>query len=180
VARVFDDQGRFAPTYLEDKTTSRDTDIVIMAVGQKTNLSFITPADHIELTPQGLIQVDSDTLATSREGVFAGGDVVSGPYIAIAAVAAGREAALSIDRYLNGQDLRADRELPLRPVPLDEGNWLPIPAGQAKQARAHMPELPKSQWLQGFTEINQGFPEAAAIAEAARCLTGGGCSECMQ
>ena len=136
VARVFDEQGNFAPTYLEDKTKKHDSDIVIMAIGQKTNLSFITEADGINLTPRGLIETDPATLATSREGVFAGGDVVSGPYIAIAAVAAGREAAISIDRYLNGQDLQADRELPLRPVPLETGNWTPVPKNAAKIPRA--------------------------------------------
>ena len=91
VTRVFDEQGRFAPAYLEDKTKKDDTDIVIMAIGQKTNLSFITAADGINLTARGLIETDPITLATSRDGVFAGGDVVSGPYIAIAAVAAGRK-----------------------------------------------------------------------------------------
>ena len=180
VDRVFDDQGRFAPTYLDDKTKTIDIDLVIMAIGQKTNLSFITEADGINLTPRGLIETDPVTLATSREGVFAGGDVVSGPYIAIAAVAAGREAAISIDRYVNGQDLQADRELPLRPVPLETGNWTPVPKNAALKARAVMPELPKAQWIKGFDEINQGYPEAAAMAEADRCLNCGGCSECMQ
>ena len=108
------------------------------------------------------------------------GDVVSGPYIAIAAVAAGREAALSIDRYLNGQDLKAGRELPLRPIPQAEGNWTPVPADAVKKPRAVMPELPPAEWVKGFQEINQGYTEAGALAEAARCLNCGGCSECMQ
>ncbi len=93
----------------------------------------------MQLTPRGLIKADPDTCATSREGVFAGGDVVSGPWIAIAAVAAGLEAAVSIDRYLNGQDLKADREFPLRPI--KDGVWNPIPYDEAKQARAKMPAV---------------------------------------
>ena len=151
-----------------------------MAIGQKTNLTFITEADGINLTPRGLIEADPETLATSREGVFAGGDVVSGPYIAIAAVAAGREAAVSIDRYLNGQDLQAEREMPLRPVSPESGNWVAVPKNAAKNPRAAMPELPESEWLKGFAEINQGYPEDQAMAEAERCLNCGGCSECMQ
>ena len=99
VERVFDEQGRFSPTYFDDKTTAREADVVIMAIGQKTNLKFITEADGIKLTPRGLIEADPVTKATSREGVFAGGDVETGPWIAIGAVAAGREAATSIDRY---------------------------------------------------------------------------------
>ncbi len=128
--------------------------------------------------PRGLIEADPDTLATSRAGVFAGGDVVTGPWIAIGAVAAGREAAISIDRYLDGLDLKADREAPLRPI--QDGNWNPIPSDQPKTAREPMPELPQAEWTKGFKELNLGFTEAQAQAEAARCINCGACSECMQ
>ena len=154
VARVFDEQGRFAPTYFEDRTKTEDADVVIMAIGQKTNLKFITEADHIELTPRGLIQTDPETKATSREGVFAGGDVETGPYIAIAAVAAGREAAISIDRYLQGQDLKAGRQAPLKPLAKEEGQWSPVRADIEKKQRALMQTLPVEQWIKGF-EGNQ-------------------------
>jgi heterodisulfide reductase subunit A-like polyferredoxin len=178
VERVFDEQGRFAPTYFEDQTRREACDVVIMAIGQKANLTFLTEADGIELTPRGLIKADPVTKATSREGVFAGGDVVSGPFIAIAAVADGREAAESIDRYLQGRDLLADRELPLRPI--QDGVWNPIPYDQARQARAPMPHLPVAKWLEGFQEINLGFGVEEAQREAARCLNCGVCSECLQ
>ncbi len=178
VERVFDAQGRFAPTYFEDRLSTREADVVIMAIGQKADLKFITDADGIKLTPRGLIEADPDTLATSREGVFAGGDVVTGPWIAIGAVAAGREAAISIERHLEGQDLKRDREARLRPI--EGGNWNPIPSGQPKAAREHMPELDQAEWAQSFKEINLGFTEAQAQAEAARCINCGLCSECMQ
>ena len=178
VARVFDEQGRFAPTYFDDRLTTREADVVIMAIGQKADLKFITAADGINLTPRGLIEADPDTLATSRAGVFAGGDVVTGPWIAIGAVAAGREAAISIDRYLDGLDLKADREAPLRPI--QDGNWNPIPKDQPKAPREQMPELPQAEWTKGFKELNLGFTEAQAQAEAARCINCGACSECMQ
>jgi heterodisulfide reductase subunit A-like polyferredoxin len=178
VERVFDEQGRFAPTYFEDQTKTEACDVVILAIGQKANLSFITEADGIALTPRGLIQADPDTKATSREGVFAGGDVVSGPWIAIAAVADGREAAISIDRYLQGMDLKTDRDLPLRPI--KDGLWNPIPQGEPKTPRAALPHLPLEEWLKGFKEINLGFDKEQAMAEAARCINCGLCSECMQ
>jgi ferredoxin len=180
VERVFDEEGRFAPTYFTNLTASREAEVVIMAIGQKADLRFLTPEDTIELTPRGLIKSDPDTLATSREGVFAGGDAVSGPYIAIAAVAAGREAATSIDRYLNGLDLEAGREKPLRPIPKEEGRWSAIPADAAKRGRARMPHTPVAEWPQSFAEINLGFTEAEAVAEAERCLNCGLCSECLQ
>ena len=87
VERVFDEQGRFSPTYFDDQTTTQEADVVIMAIGQKTNMKFITEADGIELTPRGLIEADPDTWPP-RTGVFAGGDVETGPWIAIAAMAA--------------------------------------------------------------------------------------------
>ncbi len=180
VERVFDEAGRFAPTYREEETTTREADVVILAIGQKADLKFITEADGLKLTPRGLIEADPDTLATSREGVFAGGDVVSGPYIAIAAVAAGREAAESIHRYLNGRDLREGREWPLRPLPPEEGHWSPVPGREARKPRARMPELPRAEWTQGFREINLGYTEDQAVAEAERCINCGVCSECMQ
>ncbi|MBM4288259.1 MAG: FAD-binding protein [Deltaproteobacteria bacterium] len=178
VERVFDEQGRFSPTYFEDQTRIEDADVVIMAIGQKAELSFITDADKVKLSPRGLIEADPQTLQTSREEVFAGGDVVSGPYIAIAAVAGGREAAISIDRYLRGQDLKEDREFPWR---YDEhGDWNPIPANTPKELRAKMPHLPVAEWTKSFNEINLGFTPEVAQAEAARCVNCGVCSECMQ
>ena len=178
VERVFDEQGRFAPTYLEDQTRIEDADVVIMAIGQKAELGFITEADKIKLTPRGLIESDPQTLQTSRAEVYAGGDVVSGPYIAIAAVAAGREAAISMDRYLRGQDLKEDREFPQR---YDEhGDWNPIAKNTPKAPRATMPHLPVADWTKGFTEIALGFNPEQAQAEAARCVNCGVCSECMQ
>jgi len=177
VERVFDEEGRFAPTYFEDQLSTQDCDVVIMAIGQKANLSFLTEADGVELTSRGLIKVDPDTCATNRDEVFAGGDVVSGPWIAIAAVAAGMEAAISIDRYLNGQDLKADREFPLRPI--EDGEWNPIPYDQPRKPRADMPTM-SGDWTKSFKEINLGFDQEAAVAEAERCINCGVCSECMQ
>jgi heterodisulfide reductase subunit A-like polyferredoxin len=178
VARVFDEQGRFAPTYFEDQTSTQAADVVIMAIGQKTNLKFITEADGVKLTPRGLIETDPDTKATSRAGVFAGGDVETGPWIAIGAVAAGKEAAKSIDLFLQGKDLKADREFPVRPV--KDGVWNPIPEKEPKKSRASMPHLPVADWAKGYKEIMLGFSEDDAVAEAARCINCGICSECME
>ena len=180
VERVFDTEGRFSPTYFEDRTTTQDADVVIMAIGQKTNLKFITEADGIALTPRGLIETDAATKETSVTGVFAGGDVETGPWIAIAAVAAGREAAISIDRYLSGQDLKAGRTFPLRPIPKEQGHWNPVPEKAEKRARAAMPTQPVEAWIKSFNEINLGLSEAEAVAEADRCINCGICSECMQ
>jgi heterodisulfide reductase subunit A-like polyferredoxin len=178
VERVFDEAGRFAPTYFEDQLTTLDADVVIMAIGQKSELKFITAADGIEISPRGLIVAEPDTLATTRPGVFAGGDIVSGPYIAIAAVNAGREAAISIDRYIQGMDLREGREFHANPI--KDGDWNPIPPKEPKKKRADMPTLPVEEWVKGFKEICLGFTPEQAQEEAARCVNCGVCSECLQ
>ncbi len=101
VKRVFDELGRFNPE-LEPKTEEIiEADSVILAIGQAPDLSFIKPEDNIQLTPQGTIKVDPQTLATNREGVFSGGDAAFGPRILIEGAANGKLAARSIDDYLN-------------------------------------------------------------------------------
>jgi len=87
------------------------------------------------------------------------------------------EAAESIDRYLNGQDLKNDRAFPLRPI--EDGFWNPIPYDQARKPRAEMPTI-SGDWTESFKEINLGFSPKAAVAEAERCINCGLCSECMQ
>ncbi len=179
VAQVFDEQGHFAPKYFEDQLETLDAEIVIMSIGQRSsNLRFLTVADGIELTPRGLIKADPETLATTRKGVFAGGDVVTGPYMAIAAIADGREAAISIDRYLRGADQREGRQFPLRP--LTAGKWNPLPKNNAPRPRASIPTLPIEEWRQGFQEICLGLDPETAQAEAGRCINCGVCSECME
>ena len=97
---VFDSEGRFCPTFDSDVKEIAEADQVILAIGQKTELSFAEPSLKVE---RGLIAVDENTQATNIEGVFAGGDVTSGAASIIEAFAAGRRAADSIDRYLKGQ-----------------------------------------------------------------------------
>jgi NADPH-dependent glutamate synthase beta subunit-like oxidoreductase len=101
VKRVFDEKGRFNPELEPNTEEIFEADSVILAIGQRPDLSFIKPKDGIELTPQGTIQVDAKTLATTREDVFAGGDAAFGPRIIIEGVANGKLAAQSIDKYLS-------------------------------------------------------------------------------
>jgi NADPH-dependent glutamate synthase beta subunit-like oxidoreductase len=103
VARVFDEQGRFAPQTVPGTEREVACDTVILAIGQMADLSFLGPDHGLTLTPQGLVAVDRETLGTSRAGVFAGGDLAFGPRIVITAVADGRRAARSIDTHLTGR-----------------------------------------------------------------------------
>ncbi len=174
VERVFDDQGRFAPSYLDDQLATRDADAVIMAIGQKTNLKFLTPEDGVALTERGLIQVDPDTLATSRPGVFAGGDCTLGPASFVQAVAKGREAAESIYSYLVHGGLREvtpkERQVAPEITAEEQRRALPIP-------RQEMPCLTAQERRGGFAEVELGFTAEMAQAEGQRCIS---CSLCCQ
>jgi len=106
---VYDVRRQFCPSYDEGVTTTIQADTVILAIGQAADLSLMPPGLHT--SKAGAVQVDPITLETSLPGVFAGGDVVSGPASVVGAIAAGRRAADSIDRYLKGGDLKAGRYL---------------------------------------------------------------------
>lgn len=101
VKRIFDEQGRFNPELEPGTEEIIEAESVILAIGQAPDLSFIKPEDGLELNPQGTIRVDPHTLATTREGVFAGGDAAFGPRILIEAAANGKLAAQSIDNFLS-------------------------------------------------------------------------------
>jgi heterodisulfide reductase subunit A len=95
-----DTSGRRRPIPVEGSEFDIELDTLIPAIGQVPDISFLGESSEIELTKRGTIAVNPDTLETSRAGVFAGGDCQTGPKIAIEAIAAGKKAAVSIDKYL--------------------------------------------------------------------------------
>ncbi len=97
---VKDEDGRFAPRYDEGEKTVVHAQHIMMAVGQQVDLSFLDEHYQLQLTQKGLIDVDGDTQMTSRPGVFAGGDVTTGPSTVIQCIANGHAAARGINRYL--------------------------------------------------------------------------------
>ncbi|MCF7817326.1 MAG: FAD-dependent oxidoreductase [Kiritimatiellales bacterium] len=101
VKRVFDENRKFSPQ-LEEESRLIEGDAVFMAVGQGSDLAFLE-GSGVDTTPQGWIVVDKDTLASSKPGVFAGGDIGHGPKLFIDAVAAGSKAAQGIHSYLSGE-----------------------------------------------------------------------------
>ena len=166
-----DASGRRRPVPIEGSEFDMDVDSVIMAIGQGVDKAMLP--QELEYTGGGTLVVDPVTLQTNIEGVFAGGDVVSGPADVIAAVAAGKEVAISIDRYLRGVDLKEGRPTPIKRVKEVSKE------GVEAKARQAMPRLDPEK-RGGFAEVELGFDEKAAIDEAKRCLNCGVCSECME
>jgi len=168
---VFDEEGRFRPCFAPDTEDVIEGDTVILAIGQATDTSFLCPEDSIEVTRRGTIAVDEHTLATSAPGIFAGGEVVTGPDLLIGATAKGQRAAIAIDAYLKGIDLST---LHFRePEELDELQTETIdkirPFG-----RDSMPSLPLEKRSGNYAEVELGYKEWMAVHAAHRCLTCGG------
>jgi formate dehydrogenase beta subunit len=161
---VFDEDGRFNPSFDDSVTTSIDTDMVILAVGQASDLSLLE-GSAVEVIG-GLIKADQDTLETDASGIFAGGEVMSGPSSVIQAIEAGRQAAISIDKYLGGEGSIEQALLP--PEKFDP--WMGREEDFAERARVAMPALPLEQRHEGFAEISLGYGEEMAREEASRCL----------
>ncbi len=161
---VFDEQGRFSPTFDESETTHMETDMVILAVGQATELSVLEGSGI--KAERGLIKADTDTLETGVEGVFAGGEVVSGPSSVIEVIQTGRQAAISIDKYLGGSG-----DIKQALIPPDEFDaFMGREEGFAERQRVSMPSLPLGERHTGFDEVHLGYDEEMARHEATRCL----------
>jgi len=168
--RDFDESGRRRPVPVKGSEFFLQVDRVIPAVGYIPDLTCLPSNDGFKFTRAGTISVDPITLATHLPGVFAGGDVVTGPSTVVEAMAQGYRAAISIDRYLQGRDLYKDRvyrALRRADVPKaeEEGE-----EAEAVKPRARMPALVVDRRVCTFEEVNLGFGEEAAIREAKRCL----------
>ena len=166
VKRTYDDDGRFNPVYDPDVSETFEVDSVILAIGQQADLSFLSPDDRVELTPQGTIKVDPVTLATSAPGLFAGGDVAFGPRNLIEAVANGKRAALSIDDYLRG--VKTDLVVNLRIEELPTRTYR-RPEEYEKCERETPPTISLDRRT-GISEVETGYSEDEAKRQAERCL----------
>ena len=161
---------KFAPKFTCEAGPIIECETIIIATGQWADT---TGFEELEKTSVKAIKADLITLETNLPGVFAGGDIVRGPASVIEAVAHGNEAAISIERYLTGQDLRERRGGKKKATPLPERKI-------EKQPRTKIPkELPEER-RKSFIEVEKLLDEESAIAESSRCLSCALCSECLR
>ncbi|MGA8212186.1 MAG: FAD-dependent oxidoreductase [Candidatus Sulfotelmatobacter sp.] len=160
---VFDQNKRFNPAFYEGSETQLECDTVIMAVGQAPKLDFLQPEDGVELSPRGLIAVNPQTLMTSANGIFGGGDCVFGPRLIIDSVADGKRAAVGIDEFLRGRK----HPEPLIEVEVFKRHSMPLEL--LDLTRPPIPMLPLERRT-GVTEVEVGYDSASAMEEAQRCL----------
>ncbi len=165
----FDASGRRRPVPVKGSEFVLQVDRVIPAIGYVSDLSCLPSNDGFKTTKAGTLSTDPVTLATHLPGVFAGGDLVTGPSTVVEAMASGYRAALSIDRYLRGKDLYQDRgyeALRRADVPKAEEEA----GAETAKPRAKMPAMAVKRRVCTFEEVNLGFDEETAIREAKRCL----------
>ena len=167
VERVFDDEGRFNPLFDDSRTMALDIDSVILAIGQQPDFSFLSDEDGIELNPTGTVKIDPESLATTAEGVFAGGDAAFGPRIAIEAVANGKHAARSIHEHLSGAPAPIRMDVEIQKIPADE---YAMPEAYEKKARRSAPTVSAGRRT-GITEVEEVMSPDQARNQAERCLS---------
>jgi len=162
---VFDCEGRFSPVTGE-ATRIVDVDQVVFAIGQVSDLSCLTGDGECRIE-RNLVAVDDRTMETSAPGVFAGGDVATGPGTVVAAIAAGRRAADAMDRYLGGLGLQEPDPSAINDIQSYDAKR---PQGFAELVRRSPPTLPAAHRTEGFGEVELCFGPEEAQAEARRCL----------
>lgn len=160
---VFDNAGTFNPAYDEGITTKVEANHIILAVGQAADLTFLKKEKKIN-TKGGRIEVEETGLATDETGIFAGGDVVSGPDSIIGAIAHGRKAASAIDRYLGGDgDIDEVLAAPEEEVVLSEFVI-------QKKPRNDLGLLKPWARISGFDQVELALKNGQIVDESSRCL----------
>ena len=169
-----DASGRRRPVPVEGSEFVIEVDTVIPAIGQESDWACLTEECACTLSGWGTMVVDPVTLQSKDPDIFSGGDAVTGPKTVVEAIQAGKEAAISIKRFIQGQDLMEGREVDWTAV-----TDVPV-EGYTKAGRVPMPHMPSNIRITGFNEVQLGFAEEATRKEADRCLACGICSECYQ
>ena len=172
-----DESGRRRPVPISGSEFTMPVELVVPAIGQVPDIKSLEPDDRITMTRDQRIQVNRVTFATNRPGVFATGDAVTREKMsAIEAIGMGKKAAAEIDAYLSGkaavEDSAEVNEIPVARREMSDTELLPKP-------RIPVPNLSMEKRLCSFAEVEVGYSQEQAMAEAQRCLTCGPCSECL-
>jgi heterodisulfide reductase subunit A-like polyferredoxin len=176
---VFDKEGNFNPVVKPGSESIILAESVVVAIGQAADSKLLKATDGLLETKASFVRADEDTLATNVKRVFAGGDVVSGPDVAVNAIVAGHRTATSIDRFLNGEDLKEGRDDIKTQLSPKDLAAIPEDA-HSRTPQVPMPALPVDERIKGFEEVELGYSEEQAVQEANRCLHCSICSECLQ
>jgi NADH-quinone oxidoreductase subunit F len=162
-----DASGRRSPVPMPGSEFSLSLNTLIVAIGERPDSDCLASMG-IRISKAGRLPVDARTFATNRQGVFAGGDLVTGPNTVADALAAGKKAAAVIDRYLRGESLAPEPKVNLPEFflePADVGEDEREQAGRAEPA-----VIPVESRRKNFAEVEMALSTEQAHAEARRCL----------
>ncbi len=171
-----DASGRRRPVPIAGSEFSLEVDMVVPAIGQSPDLSFLGEGHNYAITREGTFNIDRVSYMTNRPGVFAAGDAITQPVSVIDAIGSAKQAAAGIDAYLRGVEVQevavSDRDAPISRRDLAPEELVPKPRHPA-------PALPIAQRMDSHAEVELGYDAETAQAEAQRCLMCGPCSECL-
>jgi NADPH-dependent glutamate synthase beta subunit-like oxidoreductase len=157
-----DASGRPRPEPIPGSEFRLDCDAVVAAIGQRPEI----PEQFDLVTQKGnVLESDAKTLATSRPGIFAAGDAVTGPASVVDAIGAGRKAAISIDKYLGGEGLLKVEEIKVK-EPASRHTFL---ERLKERKRPVIPAIPPAKRVSSFDEVELGLTKKTAMAEGERC-----------
>ena len=167
-----DQSGRAKVVPVDGSEFTLETDFVVPAIGQKVDHSFINPTEGVEFNRWGLIEANDQTLRTTRRGVFAGGDAVTGPATLIEAMAQGHQAADSIDDYLTHGRLifRPERRFQKLLKGMRKLHAEDVEQPIRHLYRVKVDELDPATRKRKFEEVEKPISVEAAYREAARCM----------
>lgn len=173
-----DASGRRRPVPVPGSEFQVEADIILSCIGQSPDLSGIGEDHELKLSRWGTVEVDEETGATSLEGVFAAGDLVTGPATVVEAIGGARKAAESIHSFLvEGKVKKRRIEFNIFKGKLKEVSP-ELYADVEKKPREHMPMLPETE-RKDFSEVELGFTPSAAKNESLRCLECG-CADVLE
>jgi len=167
-----DESGRRTPEPVAGSEFTLEIDNAISALGQEADWSCLTDECACTLSDWGTMNVDPLTLQSDDPDIFAGGDAVRGPQSIIEAIADGRQAAISIDLFIKGRDLKLGRGEELKTI------TNPQKEVYNKIDPVQMPRRNAQARVKNFDEVQQGLTEEMVIQEAKRCINCGSC--CVQ
>ena len=159
-----DETGRRRPLPVAGSEFVMEVDSVVSAVGEESEWSCLGPECSCRLSDWGTMKVDPLTFQTDDPDIFCGGDAVSGPRTVVEAIEAGKQSAISIHRFLNGENLREGRGK----------GWTfhkPGISGVSRLPRVRMRKMAEKSRAGSFEEAALGFSEEEALAESGRCLS---------
>ncbi len=169
-----DASGRRRPVPIEGSETRLQTDMIITAIGQAADLSFVERDQkrlaELKTTRWSTVDADPKTMQSNIPYLFVGGDSATGPALVVTAIGGGRRAARSIHQYVMGEEVKAGPMEHMGKDLMPDSQFDHVP-GIVKKPRSPMEELPANERIKSFVEVDQVLTEEQALTESQRCLS---------